>query len=79
MLQFLSDQTVSVSVASRGDSSADLVTDFHLDELVKCALDNLAIASQDRAAEWLHPQHGLMAVHRASSLQQAHEQDQHHA
>ncbi len=79
MLQFLSDRAVPVSVASRGDGHADLVQDFHLDELVQRALDNLAITSQDRAMEWLQPQSGLMGVHRVTSLQQVHEQEQQHA
>jgi hypothetical protein len=43
LLQFLTEQTVAVSVASTGDRTADLVHDFGLTDLVKRALDNLPL------------------------------------
>jgi flagellar biosynthesis protein FlhF len=43
LLQFLSDKTVPVSVASRGDGLADLVQDVVLSDLVQRALDHLPL------------------------------------
>jgi flagellar biosynthesis protein FlhF len=47
LLQFLSDKTLPVSVGSRGDTTADLVQDVTLGELVQRALDNLPLTSPD--------------------------------
>jgi hypothetical protein len=43
LLQFLTEQTVGVSVASTGDRTADLVQDVAMADLVKRALDNLPL------------------------------------
>ena len=43
LLQFLTDKSLSVSVASHGDRTADLVQDVSLAGLVQCALDNLPL------------------------------------
>jgi len=43
LLQFLTDKALSVSVASHGDRTADLVQDVSLAGLVQCALDNLPL------------------------------------
>jgi flagellar biosynthesis protein FlhF len=43
LLQFLTEQTLSVSVASTGDRTADLVQDVVMADLVKRALDNLPL------------------------------------
>ena len=43
LLQFLSEKTVPVSVASRGDGLADLIQDVILADLVQRALDNLPL------------------------------------
>lgn len=43
LLQFLTDKTLSVSVASHGDRTVDLVQDVSLAGLVQCALDNLPL------------------------------------
>ena len=47
LLQFLSDKTVPVSVASRGDGLADLVQDVVMADVVKCALDNLPLPKSE--------------------------------
>ena len=51
LLQFLTDKTVSVSVASRGDRTADLVQDVSLAGLVQCALDNLPLPETEEQAQ----------------------------
>lgn len=43
LLQFLTDKVLSVSVASHGERTADLVQDVSLAGLVQCALDNLPL------------------------------------
>ena len=43
LLQFLTEQTLGVSVASTGDRAADLVQDVVMADLVKRALDNLPL------------------------------------
>ena len=43
LLQFLTDKTLSVSVASHGDRTVDLVQNVSLAGLVQCALDNLPL------------------------------------
>ncbi len=43
LLQFLTDKSLTVSVASRGENTADLVQDVSLAGLVQCALDNLPL------------------------------------
>ena len=43
LLQFLTDKSLSVSVASHGDRTVDLVQDVSLAGLVQCALDNLPL------------------------------------
>lgn len=43
LLQFLTDKALSVSVASHGERTADLVQDVSLAGLVQCALDNLPL------------------------------------
>jgi flagellar biosynthesis protein FlhF len=43
LLQFLTEQTLGVSVASTGDRNADLVQDVVMADLVKRALDNLPL------------------------------------
>jgi flagellar biosynthesis protein FlhF len=43
LLQFLIDKALSVSVASHGERTADLVQDVSLAGLVQCALDNLPL------------------------------------
>ncbi|PQA81633.1 hypothetical protein C5F52_18770 [Limnohabitans sp. TS-CS-82] len=43
LLQFLTEQTLGVSVASTGDRTADLVQDVAMTDLVKRALDNLPL------------------------------------
>jgi flagellar biosynthesis protein FlhF len=43
LLQFLTDTTLSVSAASHGDRTSDLVQDVSLMGLVQCALDNLPL------------------------------------
>lgn len=51
LLQFLTDKTISVSVASRGDRTADLVQDVSLAGLVQCALDNLPLPETEEQAQ----------------------------
>ena len=51
LLQFLTDKTLSVSVASHGDRSADLVQDVSLAGLVQCALDNLPLPETEAQAQ----------------------------
>jgi len=43
LLQFLTDKALSVSVASHGDHTRDLVQGVSLAGLVQCALDNLPL------------------------------------
>jgi hypothetical protein len=47
----LTDKTLSVSVASHGDRSADLVQDVSLAGLVQCALDNLPLPETEAQAQ----------------------------
>ena len=47
LLQFLTDKVLSVSVASRGERTADLVQDVSLAGLVQCALDNLPLPATE--------------------------------
>ena len=58
LLQFLSDKTVPVSVASRGDGLADLVQDVVLSDLVQRALDHLPLIQpptpEEAASAHLH-------------------------
>ncbi len=51
LLQFLTDKTIAVSVASRGDRTADLVQDVSLAGLVQCALDNLPLPESEEQAQ----------------------------
>ena len=51
LLQFLTDKNLSVSVASHGDRSADLVQDVSLAGLVQCALDNLPLPETEAQAQ----------------------------
>lgn len=50
LLQFLTEKTLGVSVASRGDRTADLVQDVSMGDLVQRALDNLPLAPSDEAS-----------------------------
>jgi hypothetical protein len=43
LLQFLTDKTLGVSVASRGDRTTDLIQDVALGDLVQRALENLPL------------------------------------
>jgi flagellar biosynthesis GTPase FlhF len=47
LLQFLTDKTVSVSVASKGDRASDLVQEVSLSDLVQTALDHLPLPTPD--------------------------------
>lgn len=47
LLQFLTDITVSVSVASKGDRASDLVQEVSLSDLVQTALDHLPLPSAE--------------------------------
>ncbi len=51
LLQFLTDKSLSVSVASHGDRTADLVQDVSLAGLVQCALDNLPLPETEEQAQ----------------------------
>jgi flagellar biosynthesis protein FlhF len=51
LLQFLTDKSVSVSVASHGDRTVDLVQDVSLAGLVQCALDNLPLPETEEQAQ----------------------------
>ncbi|MBU3647641.1 MAG: hypothetical protein FGM56_06140, partial [Limnohabitans sp.] len=51
LLQFLTDKALSVSVASRGDRTTDLVQDVSLAGLVQCALDNLPLPESEEQAQ----------------------------
>ena len=51
LLQFLTDKTLNVSVASRGDRTTDLVQDVSLAGLVQCALDNLPLPESEEQAQ----------------------------
>jgi flagellar biosynthesis GTPase FlhF len=47
LLQFLTDKTVAVSVASKGDRTSDLVQDVALSDLVQCALSHLPLPKSE--------------------------------
>ncbi|MEY4316499.1 MAG: Signal recognition particle 54 kDa protein [Pseudomonadota bacterium] len=47
LLQFLTDKTVSVSVASKGDRASDLVQEVSLSDLVQTALDHLPLPTPE--------------------------------
>jgi flagellar biosynthesis protein FlhF len=51
LLQFLTDKSLSVSVASHGDRTADLVQDVSLAGLVQCALDNLPLPETEEQSQ----------------------------
>lgn len=51
LLQFLTDKALSVSVASHGDRTMDLVQDVSLAGLVQCALDNLPLPETEEQAQ----------------------------
>jgi flagellar biosynthesis GTPase FlhF len=51
LLQFLTDKSLSVSVASHGDRTIDLVQDVSLAGLVQCALDNLPLPETEEQAQ----------------------------
>ena len=51
LLQFLTDKALSVSVASHGDRTVDLVQDVSLAGLVQCALDNLPLPETEEQAQ----------------------------
>jgi flagellar biosynthesis protein FlhF len=51
LLQFLTDKSLSVSVASHGDRTVDLVQDVSLAGLVQCALDNLPLSETEEQAQ----------------------------
>ncbi len=51
LLQFLTDKSLSVSVASHGDRAADLVQEVSLAGLVQCALDNLPLPATEEQAQ----------------------------
>jgi len=51
LLQFLTDKSLSVSVASHGDRTADLVQDVSLAGLVQCALDNLPLPETEEQVQ----------------------------
>ena len=51
LLQFLTDKSLSVSVASHGDRTVDLVQDVSLAGLVQCALDNLPLPETEEQVQ----------------------------
>jgi flagellar biosynthesis protein FlhF len=51
LLQFLTDKSLSVSVASHGDRTVDLVQDVSLAGLVQCALDNLPLPETEEQTQ----------------------------
>lgn len=51
LLQFLTDTSVAVSVASKGDRTADLVQEVSLSDLVQCALDHLTLPTPEPKTE----------------------------
>ena len=51
LLQFLTDKSLSVSVASHGERTVDLVQDVSLAGLVQCALDNLPLPETEEQAQ----------------------------
>jgi flagellar biosynthesis GTPase FlhF len=51
LLQFLTDTSMAVSVASKGDRTSDLVQDVNLSDLVQCALDNLPLPTPEVKAD----------------------------
>jgi flagellar biosynthesis protein FlhF len=51
LLQFLTDKSLSVSVASHGDRTVDLVQDVSLAGLVQCALDNLPLPQTEEQVQ----------------------------
>ena len=51
LLQFLTDTSVAVSVASKGDRTADLVPEVNLSDVVQCALDHLPLPKNEVHAD----------------------------
>ncbi len=51
LLQFLTDKSLSVSVASHGDRTVDLVQDVSLAGLVQCAVDNLPLPETEEQTQ----------------------------
>ena len=51
LLQFLTDKSLSVSVASHGERTVDLVQDVSLAGLVQCALDNLPLPETEEQSQ----------------------------
>jgi flagellar biosynthesis protein FlhF len=51
LLQFLTDKSLNVSVASHGDRTTDLVQDVSLAGLVQCALDNLPLPESEEQVQ----------------------------
>ena len=51
LLQFLTDTSVAVSVASKGDRTADLVPEVNLSDVVQCALDHLPLPKPEPKTE----------------------------
>ena len=51
LLQFLTDTSVAVSVASKGDRTADLVPEVNLSDVVQCALDHLPLPKPEAKAD----------------------------
>ena len=51
LLQFLTDTTVSVSVASKGDRTSDLVSEVNLADVVQCALDHLPLPAPEAKSD----------------------------
>jgi flagellar biosynthesis protein FlhF len=51
LLQFLTDKSLGVSVASHGDRTVDLVQDVSLAGLVQCALDNLPLPETEEQTQ----------------------------
>ena len=51
LLQFLTDKSLSVSVASHGDRTVELVQDVSLAGLVQCALDNLPLPETEEQVQ----------------------------
>ena len=69
LLQFLTDKTLNVSVASRGDRTTDLVQDVSLAGLVQCALDNLPLPESEEQAQQ-HARDAAVNALAASKLSQ---------
>ncbi len=51
LLQFLSDRTVAISVASQGEKASDLLQEMSLSDLVDCALNGLGLAKQNTPSD----------------------------